>query len=238
MPQSEKQYLNVNMPTVFGAGKAYSLSITNGKFRLSIASLSGDQWDFRNSTGITFDHEDLNRIISACQDMVRIMIALKRDPSVVAASSNPMLQVRHIRIPLVAKMTKTEYGGFTVGITDDSGEKDGAFYFQYNYHRQTQDQMQNIEDYFIFKRGQGVECELQYFNARKEVIRHTPHVYLMFANFLTSLNTLHRYGKFYYGFYSMGKFSNNNTNPGASKLGEGPGISESTSKPFIDDIPF
>jgi SNF2 family DNA or RNA helicase len=218
------------MGAVFGNGKAYTLGISNNKFRLSIASLVGEQWDFRNQTGISIDHEDLNRIISACEDIVRIMMGIKQSSTIPPES---MLNVRHIQVPLVAKLSNIEYGKFIVGITDDA-EHDMAFYIQYNYHQQKTNQ--DIEDYFIFKKTQGLESELQYFNANKEVIRKTNHKYLMFANFLTSLNALHRYGKMNYGLYSAMRFGGGAMTGNKSITNTSNG--QEGDKPYLDDIPF
>jgi hypothetical protein len=238
-------YTTFPFGTVFGDTKAYSLSITNRKFRISIASNIQGQWDFKRQTGINCDHDDLLRILLATQDIARIYILNNGGGDHKALEgrfritlSDPLLiDTRKIQIPLVAKSTGIEYGKFVVGYSDseERGLKKGAFYFAYSYQKQGDDGG-TVNDHFVFKQTLGSSGELKYLQADGTVLHHSPNEHLMFSNFIQNLRSLYNSGKFFYEQLAQSTYS---TRKGTKTQGyTSDSHEESNASRDFDDIPF
>lgn len=246
-----KSYVTQSYGAVFGDNKAITLSIMNGKAKISIAtciSNNGNQtWDWQNSSSVLIDFEDLNKFLSACKTMAHIYVATKRDPSL--ASINPLYNTVQIRMPLIAKSNGTIYGELSVGfVPDPKSATEKTFGIKYVYQGKNNAE---TKDWYIFRRSVGAESELQ-FKDTNGLELHTSHQeHLQFANFIRNIEAMVSIGKVSFGLqqgikYSLGNgnrggHSNGGNSGGYGGYGSSGGNSGSDSaggNDSNDDIPF
>lgn len=247
----DKQYITQGYGAVFGDGKAYTLSISNGKVRLSVASSVNNNgkstWDFRNSSGINLDFEDVNKVTIACKTLAHIYLVNKKNPG--AAAVNPLYGTSQVRIPLVAKMNGTVFGELVIAIVADSkSPADKTFGFKYSY--QNKDGV-TTSDHFIFRRSSGPESEIQFIDMNGNNLHTSHHEHTMFANFIHMLESILDAGRVSFGLQTALKYTSGGNNNGGGNRGgysgggnnngggySGGGNSGSDSGDVPDDIPF
>lgn len=202
-----KQTVYETYATVFGDKKAYTFGMSNGKFRLAVASLipnnGNPQWDFKNQQGITLDSEDLNRVLLACKQLIHIYLAVHSNPGI--AATNPIYSTRIISVPLVAKSTGNPYGEFSVGFKPLDGGQDDTFYFQFETSSPRDGSVS--KDWFYFRQSLGNEGKLVFRNDAGVEMKSTDHKQLMFANFVRMLEWSLNLGKIGYGIHTALKYS-------------------------------
>jgi hypothetical protein len=251
---NKKTYVQLSCPTVFSDGKAYVLSISNGKIRISIVQCTvnnGQQsWDFKNSSGVSIDFEDASRFLIACKQLAAIYLDVKRNPSII--STNQIYNTNKIVIPLIAKTTGNTYGSIMIGFAESKdGNNDRPFCMAYET---TTKDGSTSNNFFIFKKYSGPSSEINFVDKNNVNIKQATVENAMYANFIRHLEyliscgvgaySIQNYLAFNKGFGSGGgHYSKNNGNPygGDNNSGgesSGNGGESSSSDNFPEDIPF
>ena len=205
---SSKQTVYENYGTVFNGDRAYSLGMSNNKFRIAIAKQlqnnGNPAWDFKNQTGISLDFNDLYRLYMAACQIARLYIAIRKNPSLI--NSGNIYNATNVRIPLVAKSTGNIYGSIQVGFVfgEDKSEPP-TFYIQYDY-KSVKDESE-VKDYYYFRKAIGNEGAMEFCDAHGNVIQSTQTYQLDFANFITALEAALKHAKMLYGVHTAIKYS-------------------------------
>lgn len=252
MSENSKTYVTQSYGAVFGDNKAITLSIMNGKAKISIASSipnNGKQtWDWQNSSSILIDFEDLNKFLSACKTMAHVFVATKRDPSLPAI--NPIYNTTQIRIPLLAKSNGNIYGELSVGfVPDPRSATEKTFGIKYVYQGKNNAE---TKDWYIFRRSTGPESELQFKDANGLDLHTSHQEHLQFANFIRNIEAMVSIGKVSFGLqqgikYSIGSggnrngggsYGNRNHDSGSGYSGSDSASGSGDGGSGNDDIPF
>ena len=244
---NKKAYVQLNCPTVFSDGKAYILSISNGKIRFEIVQCSmnnGQQtWDFKNKTGVSIDFEDALRFSIACKQLASIFIDIHKNPEI--ATTNPIYNTNKLVVPLIAKTTGNVYGSLMIGFADTKdGSKNKSFCIAYET---TAKDGSKISDFFIFKKYTGANSEINFIDKNGVNIKQINIENAMYVNFIKHLDYLISCGVGAYGIQNYMTFrgtgnnhynKSNNNSYGNNGGGDSSGSESSSSDGFPEDIPF
>lgn len=246
---NNKQTVFENYGTVFNGDRAYSLGMSNNKFRIAITKQlknnGNPAWDFRNQTGISLDFNDLYRLYLASCQIARLYIEVRKHPELIG--TNPMYSATFIRIGLVAKSTGNVYGSIQVGFQygEDKSEPP-QFYIQYQYKSPKDDS--EVKDYYYFRKSIGNEGIMEFCDSHGNVVQTAQTYQLDFANFITALEEALHTAKMLYGVHTAIKYSgggsgnyrNNNYNSSPSSAPNS-GYSQDNgggSSDYDEGIPF
>ena len=244
---SQKTTIYENYGTVFNGERAYSLGMSNNKFRIAIAKQlrnnGNPSCDFKNQTGISLDFNDVYRLYLASCQIARLYVAIRKNPSLI--NSNPVYTTTFVRVPLVAKSTGNIYGSIQVGFQfgEDKTEPP-TFYIQYEYKSPKDDA--EVKDYYYFRKAIGNEGVIEFCDSHGNVTTSTQTYQLDFANFIITLESALKSGRLLYGVHSAIRYSgggsgyrNNNYNSAPSGApNSGYSSDAGSSNDFDEGIPF